>query len=200
MAQQTMQQHGEVVHPSQLRRAMANYSAQGVPISGYGPHPSQPGLYVIVINIPAGAPVPDWHSAPPPTPAFRLPRFDWRSLVQLACVLVIIGGLAYVGYGLATQDDAPAPAAQTAPVPEDGGWWDNLPALPDGLRLPWQDDAPAAPGEPAIEHTDAPAFVWPWQAAQNAIDGAVNAVRLAIGALLFIFIVGGLLYLLRVAR
>jgi len=57
--------HTETVHPSQLRRAMAAYAAQGYP-PHYGPHPALPGMMVIVIAVPDDTPVPDWQYAPQP--------------------------------------------------------------------------------------------------------------------------------------
>jgi len=104
--------HTETVHPSQLRRAMAAYAAQGYP-PHYGPHPALPGMMVIVIAVPDDTPVPDWRD-PPPQRRRWWPRFDWMRIARGLALAVIAVALAYIAYGMfagAASQPVVAPAA-----------------------------------------------------------------------------------------
>ncbi len=151
--------HTETVHPSQLRRAMASYAAQGYP-PAYGPHPFQQGMMVIVITVPDGAVIPDWETDVP-RPRRRWFRFNLRRLAMWACVLVIAGSLAYIAYSMFV--DSAAPVAPVAPAPS---LWDSIMGT-----LPH--------GEPAVERT-APAVEMPWDTAGKQVGAAIDGINRAL--------------------
>lgn len=88
--------HTEDVEPWELRRAMAGYAAQGYP-PRYGKHPDGSG-FVIVIVVPDGAAIPDWH-APQPQRR-RWPRFDWFRIGRGLALAVVAVALAYIAYNM----------------------------------------------------------------------------------------------------
>lgn len=110
--------HTETVHPSQLRRAMAAYAAQGYP-PHYGPHPALPGMMVIVIAVPDDTPVPDWQYAPQPQRRRWWPRVDVPRMARGLALAVIAVALAYIAYGMFTGVAVGVPQApQAAPAIE----------------------------------------------------------------------------------
>lgn len=168
--------HTETVHPSQLRRAMAGYAAQGYP-PHYGPHPSQVGMMVIVISLPDAAPIPDWQYAPPPARRhWRLP--GGRRLTMLACVLVIAGSLGYIAYGM-FAGAAPTQAAQATPEPS---LWDRVAGV-----------LPQPHGESSVERT-APAIELPWDVAGRQVGEAAAGIGRILAALFTLLVLGGLTF------
>lgn len=162
--------HTEYVEPWQLRQAMAGYAAQGYP-PRYGPHP-EGGGFVVIIMVPDGAAVPDWHNQPVPPPRRRRSwRIDGRQVLSWLCVLVIVAGLGYLGYTMATSGELPTwsevaanmpqlPAMQPAaprgePVVEASGW-----------HWPWESTVISKP-KPKPEPQG---FRWPWESAQTSIS------------------------------
>jgi hypothetical protein len=158
--------HTETVHPSQLRRAMAAYAAQGYP-PHYGPHPSQPGMMVIVIAVPEDAPVPNWQYAPPRPRRWFRP--DWRRIVVAVCILVMAGSLAYIAYGMF----AGAAPQQATPEPS---LWDRI--------------ADVVPhGEPVVEHA-APAIEMPWDAAGRQVGEVMDGIGRILTGLFALLVLG----------
>lgn len=174
--------HTETVHPSQLRRAMAAYAAQGYP-PHYGPHPAQAGMMVIVITVPDDGPIPDWHYAPPPRRHRGSWAIDGRQVLSWLCVLVIVGGLGYLGYTMATGGALPTWGDIAANVPQ----WGDTP-------IAKMFEQPAPRGEPVVEKTgwhwpwessvvSKPAprqndgFRWPWDAAAQQVSDTVDTVK-----------------------
>lgn len=106
--------HTETVHPSQLRRVMAAYAAQGYP-PHYGPHPELPGMMVIVIAVPDDTPVPDWQYAAQPPRRRWWPRFDWFHIGRGLMFAVIAVALAYIAYGMFAGASLGMPQVPQAP-------------------------------------------------------------------------------------
>ena len=127
------------VHPSQLRWAMSQLGAMpGYNVQGYAQ--GRGGMYIIVVQVPIGAEQQDWRDAPPRRR--RSWRIDGRQVLAWLCVLVIVGGLGYLGYTMATGGALPT--------------WDgiaaSMPAMPDLTAPPH--------GEPVVEKTG---WHWPWE-------------------------------------
>jgi flagellar basal body-associated protein FliL len=181
--------HTEDVEPWELRRAMAGYAAQGYP-PRYGKHPDGSG-FVIVIVVPDGAAIPDWR-APQPQRR-RWLRFDWRVAVKWLCVLVIVGGLGYLAYGVLTGA-APQDAQQAAQPSQAAALWDQIAA-----KLPQMPTAqpPAPNGEPAVDEAG---FRWPWQDAQDAAGEAVESIKMAGLVIVLLVVVVCVLWVVGVAR
>jgi hypothetical protein len=172
--------HTETVHPSQLRRAMASYANQGYP-PAYGPHPYQEGMMVVIITLPDDADVPDWRYAPPPRRVHRSWRIDGRQVLAWLCVLVIVGGLGYMGYTMATGGTLPTWEGIAA----------NMPAMPEPIAQMFQ--PPPQRGEPVVERSgwhwpwessviSRPAprddgFRWPWDDAAKQVSDTVDMVK-----------------------
>ena len=195
--------HTETVHPSQLRRAMASYANQGYP-PAYGPHPFQAGMMVIVITLPDDADIPDWRYTPPPSPRRRRSwRIDGRQVLAWLCVLVIVGGLGYLGYTMATGGALPTWEGIAA----------NMPAMPDQIAQMFE---PAPPrGEPVVEETGwhwpwessviskpqaKEGFRWPWQDAQDAASEVVESAKMAGLMIAGLFLVLGGLWIVGIVR
>ncbi len=185
------------VHPSQARRAMHNLAAQGVPIRGGGMYN---GAYVIVVMLPEEAPAPDWRTAPAQRAAsgwsgWSMPAFNMRVFVQLLCVLAILLGVGYLGYGVLSGADLSWSA------PDLGGLSQQVRAAWDDVAAPWK---PLPNGEPVVERTG---WHWPWESATvnapqdaggwlpanpigNAIDGAAQMITW----LVWVLVVAGVLW------
>ena len=200
--------HTEDVEPWELRRAMAGYAAQGYP-PRYGKHPDGSG-FVIVIVVPDGAAIPDWRA--PQLQRRRWLRFDWRVAVKWLCVLIVVGGLGYMGYGMltgATQQDA----QQASQPSQAASLWDEI-----ASKLPQMPATqPVAPrGEPVVEGTGwhwpwessvvsqpqvkDDGFRWPWQDAQDAAGEAVESIKMAGLVIVLLVVVVCVLWVVGVAR
>lgn len=166
------------VHPSQLRWAMHNLAAQGVPIQGYSTLPN--GMCVIVVMLPDSTPAPDWHSSPRRKPGIELgPILKW-SLFML--VLAMFCATLYMVWGRAAGDDTQQGTQQGQ---QEGGAWAWL----SGLRLPWQGDA-AQDNQQGAEQQGG--FHWPWDAAADVVadvQATVTTVSVAIIAVLVLLII-----------
>ena len=164
---------------SNPRWAMSNLRAQGVPIEGWGRDSS--GDFVIIVLLPADAPLPNYRYAPA---ARRAPfRFDTRSWLRWAAVLAVVAVLAGVLWFMFSPSDqvtAETGGMRLDPVtghgiPDEGmwGWLSDIPAL--HLSWPWADTQ----SQPAQPRGDG--WQWPWDA---AVQSAQDTVTLAAGALL----------------
>lgn len=156
-----MPTYAEEVHPSQLRRAMSNYNALGVPVQGYSR--LSPAVAIIIIQLPDGVAVPDWQAAPPPVqpPPWRRFAFSARTAVVLLCIVVVV-----VGLGAALSGAfAPAPPVAGEPAPEfaPARWWERLPGLGGAPR-----------GEPVVVRTG---LRWPWDAATDNLRAAADSAQ-----------------------
>lgn len=168
--------HTETVHASQLKRAMASYAAQGYP-PRYGPHPDGDGMMVVVIVVPDDGAVPDWQVAPPPRRRRRGWRVDGRQVLAWLCVLVIVVGLGYLGYTMATGGTLPTWGEVTAQLPQLP--WDAPPAQPHGEPVvegtgwhwPWESSIVS---QPKPRQDDG--FRWPWQDAQESVNDGIKAL------------------------
>ena len=165
-----MQQFYEV-HPSQLRWAMHNLAAQGVPIQGYSTLPN--GMCVIVITLPESTPAPDWRSAPRRKPGIELGSILKWSLFML--VVLVFCATLYMVWG-SVSDDAQQSSQQGT---QQGSAWAWL----SGLHLPWQS---------AKQPAEQQGFRWPWEAAADAVadvQGTVTTVSAAVLGVLVLLIV-----------
>ena len=88
--------------------AMPGYDVTGYP-------PGADGMYIIVVQAPAGAEGADWRSAPR-RPRFRLPPFHWRGFVQILCVLAIVGAVGYIAYGVIVSQVFPYERSIAKPI------------------------------------------------------------------------------------
>ena len=147
------------VHPSQLRWAMSQLGAiPGYNVQGYAQ--GRGGMYIIVVQVPIGAEQQDWRSATPSRRRLRW-NFDVRVVVKWLCVLVIVGGLGYLGYTMASGGTLPTLTATTTqaprgePVVEESGW-----------HWPWESSVVSKP-QPKPEPQG---FRWPWEDAQASIN------------------------------
>ncbi len=111
------------VHPSQLRWAMhqldsvPNYNVRGY-ASGQG------GMYIIVVQVPVGAPQADWRD-PQPQRRRWWPRFDWFRIGRGLMFAVIAVALAYIAYGMFAGASLGMPQVpQPAPAPAIEMPWD----------------------------------------------------------------------------
>jgi hypothetical protein len=182
------------VHPSQLAWGMSTLAQQpGRRVMGYAPDPANAGMYIIVVQVPVGAPQADWRSAP----ARRRQswRIDGRQVLSWLCVLVIVGGLGYLGYTMYSGGT----------LPTWGEIADNLPQLPE--RMPWESQPQ---GEPVVESTgwhwpwessviskpkqQAAPFRWPWEDAAKAAADTVDMVKNVTLAVVAMFVVGLVLW------
>ena len=85
------------VHPGQLKRGMSTLGQiPGNQVLGYAPDPAATGMYIIVVQVPAGTAQQDWQAAP--ARRKRGFTFDVRRLVTIFLMLVIVGGVGYLGY------------------------------------------------------------------------------------------------------
>ncbi len=153
-----MKPYVENVHPSQLRRAMSVLSAKGVDVRGYSRTPD--GMMAILFMLPdAVDTAPDWRSAPRPRTRRAV---NWRGYVQMLCVVAIVGGLGYLGYGMMAGELA------TTTVPSNGpATLAGLPAVTGGMRL----DADGSMAQPSAADL-----------AAIAVDVAGDAVHAAVAA------------------
>lgn len=178
------------VHPSQLRWAMHQLaSVPNYNVRGYTP--GRGGMYIVVVQVPIGAADADWR-APQPQRR-RWLRFDWRVAVKWLCVLVIVGGVGYMGYGMltgATQQDA----QQASQPSQAASLWDEI-----ASKLPQMPATqPVAPrGEPVVDDAG---FRWPWQDAQDAAGEAVESIKLAGLVIVLLVVVVCALWVVGVAR
>ncbi len=122
-----MMQHYKV-HGSQLGWAMAALNAAG--IAHGAPQKLGDSMYMIVVQLPEAAAEFDHRTAatPPRRRTWRAP--SWRGVVQLVCVLVIVGGLLYGGYGLMSAELATTTVPASGPATLAG-----LPVETGGMRL-----------------------------------------------------------------
>lgn len=153
------------VHPSQLRWAMhqldsvPNYNVRGY-ASGQG------GMYIIVVQVPVGAPQADWRDPQPQRR--RWFRFDWFRIGRGLMFAVIAVALAYIAYGLFV-DGAPQ-HTQAAPAPS---LWDRI--------------ADAVPhGEPVAE----PAIEMPWEAAGRQVGEAMDGIGRILTGIVTLLVLG----------
>jgi hypothetical protein len=180
----------EEVESWQTDWALRNYARLGVPVAGYGPHPTQPNITVIVLNLPGdAAPAPDWRSAPPAQPRPRPRSASWppainmRGLISWLMLGVIVVSIGYL-FVTVPQTGKPTQTTQAG----EPSLWDRI----DAVRLPWEDapKAPAAksaPGEPVVEATgwQWPSFEgaeMPWDAARQRVDDTVEGIKTAVTA------------------
>lgn len=129
MSRQPVEDREYEVGPAQLRWAMSALGQQ-YPVMGYQPQPG--GVYIIIVQQPAGSPDLDWRNMQPRRGADPLRRLG----ISLGVVLIVacVGWLAYAaltgagwrppwagapGEPVATQD-VPAPAGWTLPNPAQG--------------------------------------------------------------------------------
>ena len=172
-----MQQFYEV-HPSQLRWAMHNLAAQGVPIQGYSTLPN--GMCVIVITLPESTPAPDWRSAPRRKPGIELGSILKWSLFMLV-VLVFCATLYMVWGSVGANAQQPSQQGQ-----QQGSAWAWL----SDLHFPWQGE-PAQVEQQGAEQQDG-GFRWPWDAAADAAESVqmtVTMVSVVIVTVLVLMIV-----------
>ena len=173
-----MQQFYEV-HPSQLRWAMHNLSAAGVPIQGYSTLPN--GMCVIVITLPESTPAPDWravNTARRPKPRIELgPVLRWAAVLAAVVAVAAVLYFAFAGGGNTVTAEVGGMRLDpvTGHMVEDGGVWDWF----ANLHLPWQQDA-AQPSQPQGD-----GWQWPWDA---AVQRAQDTVTLAAGATLAVLV------------
>ena len=198
------------VHPSQLRWAM--HQLDSVPNYNVRCYtPGRGGMYIVVVQVPIGAADADWR-APQPQRR-RWLRFDWRVAVKWLCVLVIVGGLGYLAYGVltgATQQDA---QQASQPSQAASSLWDQIAAkLPQMPAI----QPPAPRGEPVVEGTGwhwpwessvvsqpqvkDDGFRWPWQDAQDAAGEAVESIKVAGLVIVLLVVVVCVLWVVGVAR
>ena len=120
----------EDVTPGELRHALRGYTQMGYPIRGYTQGDS--GMVTIIIMAPPGAQIPDWRTgafgSPVPTRQLGWPAFNWRKIVQVLCVLAIVGAVGYIilGSGEALTDLVGDRTPNGEPVVEkveDAPWW-----------------------------------------------------------------------------
>ena len=179
------------VHPSQLRWAMHQLgSVPNYNVRGYTP--GRGGMYIVVVQVPIGAADADWRA--PQLQRRRWLRFDWRVAVKWLCVLIVVGGLGYMGYGILTGATPQATTQDAQPSQAASSLWDQIAAkLP---QLPATQ--PAAPnGEPAVDEAG---FRWPWQDAQDAAGEAVESIKLAGLVIVLLVVVVCVLWVVGVAR
>lgn len=137
-----------------------------------------PGIYIIVVNLPASMPQEiDPYSLPPRRQAW--PRFDPVAALRSVAVIAI----AAVVVWFAWQMFAPAQPDTAADVAAAPSW-----------RWPWQDGA--ANGEPVVELLPADGWRLPWDAAADAaqsVQATVTTVSAVILAALVLLIILALL-------
>lgn len=137
------------VHPSQLRWAMSQLGAvPGYNVLGYAP--GQGGMYIIVVQVPVGTPQADWRAPVQQRRHWPRWRIDGWQVLSWLCALVIIGGLGYLGYTMATGGSLPTWEGIAA----------NMPAMPEQVARIFEPPAPH--GEPVVEKTG---WHWPWESA-----------------------------------
>ena len=171
------------VHPSQLRWAMHQLGAMpGYNVQGYA---RSGGMYIIVVQVPVGAPEQDWRDAPPRrrTMLDISPRMI-AVLAAVALLVAVVGYAAYSGFTVPTWDEV---ADKLPAMPERWPW--EQPQQPQGepvvertgFRWPWESEVVSQPQPQRNE-----GFRWPWEAAQdNFNDGMaqIGNVFICIGAL-----------------
>ena len=187
------------VHPAQLRWAMHQLdSVPGYNVRGYAQ--GRGGMYIIVVQAPIGAEQADWRAPQPQRRRWRGWRIDGRQVLAWLCVLVIVGGLGYMGYTMATGGALPT-------------WGDVTAQLP---AMPWS--TPAAPhGEPVVEESgwhwpwessivsqpkpqQADGFRWPWQDAQESVSEGFKTLTTGLTIVRILFLLALILWGIGIVR
>lgn len=131
MSRQPVEEREYEVSPAQLRWAMSALGQQ-YPVMGYQPQPG--GVYVIIVQQPAGSPQLDWRNLP----ARRQTRIPRQLVIALGVVLIVacVGWLAYTaltGAGWRPPwAGAPGEPVVTQVTPEPPGW--QLPNPAQGVQ------------------------------------------------------------------
>lgn len=165
------------VHPSQLRWAMSQLGAvPGYNVQGYAQ--GRGGMYIVVVQVPIGAPEQDWRDAPPPR---RRVRFDISPrmigvLVAVALLACAVGYAAYSGFTVPTWGEV------TANMPQ----WEDTP-IAKMFQPPPQRGEPVVersgwhwPWESSVISRPAPrddGFRWPWDDAAKQVSDTVDMVK-----------------------
>ena len=160
MSKQPLEDREYQVHPGQARWAMSNLSAAGLPITNN--YMAQSGVYVIIVQQPAGSPDVDWRNVQQPR---RRNDDATRRLTIALGVLLIVACIAWAVYTVLVANGVRMP-------------WQ---ALPNGEPVVTQTDPgwtwpnPLQPAQDAAQAT---------QEAANAVTDAVAMlVRLVLAAL-----------------
>ncbi len=185
------------VHPRNLGWAMHQLGAMpGYNVQGYAQ--GKGGMYIIVVQVPFGAPQADWRDAPP---APRRVRFEisQRMIAVLVAVVLLVGVVGYAvysGFTVPTWDEIaqgihmPEPITQMfeppkprgEPVVEKSGW-----------HWPWESSVVSKPQQQE-------GFRWPWQDAQDAAGEMVESVKMAGLMIVGLFLVLGSLWVVGIVR
>jgi hypothetical protein len=184
-----------------LRGHKAAFEAAGFPVNVLNP---EPGMYILVVSLPA--------SMPQELDPYQLPRrrrrnwhIDGRQVLAWLCVLVIVGGLGYMGYTMATGGALPTWESIAEQMPQ-------LPAMPwaepaaphgepvvekTGWHWPWESSVVSKP-QPQAKQSDG--FRWPWQDAQDAAGEAVESIKMAGVMVIGLFAVLATLWIVGIVR
>jgi len=168
MARQPMEDREYEVSPAQLRWAMSNMVA-----AGYSPtyQPGAGGVYVIVIQQPAGAPALDWRNVQQPR---RSNDDGFRRLTIALGVLVLVGALLWLTWTMLAG----------------AGWRPPWQAMPNGEPVVTQTDTGWTWPNPLQPAQDAA------QATQDAANAVTDAVAMLVRLVLVLAALAGL-WLLR---
>ena len=188
---ETEQQAYEV--PGQhLRWRVAQLQAQGLP---YNVQPAGGGVYIVVVQQPAGASPFAYQPAHRARPDVSGDVLRWLLFAAVAALFVAVLWLVFARAG---GEDAQGGTQQgTQQGTQEGGWWDWLPDVP----LPWAADEPSQGAQPAEQGGG---WRWPWESAADGLADAVGAVQatvtLAAGAVLAVLVLLIVLALVRRRR
>ena len=169
MARQPLEDREYQVHPGQARWAMSNLSAAGLPITNNYMAPS--GVYVIIVQQPAGSPDVDWRNVQQQR---RRNDDPLRRLTIALGVLVLAGAALYLAWTVATG----------------AGWRPPWQAMPNGEPVVTQTDPGWTLPNPLQGAQDAA------QATQDAADAVSDAVAMLVRVVLVLVALAGL-WLLR---
>lgn len=155
-----------------LRWRVSQLQQQGYP---YTVQPAGGGVYIVIVQQPAG--VNPFAYQPPPRQAW--PAWDSANVLRWVLVVTVVTMLLGAAYMVFSASQAEQPSAQAEDA---GSVWDWF----DGLRLPWEPDAPAAP---AAQATQDDGWQWPWESAIESVQATVTTVSAGILGVLVLLIV-----------